>query len=450
MSNVSATAKTPATDKDNYLLSEPEFKVEGVSNRYRWYVFTVLFMLMVFDYADRLVLSSVQELIKAEWSLTDAQLGMFSTIIWITVGFLALPASILVDRWSRRKSIAIMAGIWSLACMGSRFATGFGQLLTLRGILGAGEAGYSSGAYPLLSAYFAREQRARILGLFNTSIPIGGGLGMMLGGVIAAQWGWRAAFGAVAIPGLIFAVLAWFIKDYKNIPLETSDESALKSSLNQMWRIMKIPTFAFNTIGSMCHDIAFTGLMVWNVSFLSRTRPDMTNKSAAMMAGLIMFMSLIGAPLGGFIADRLYKKTPKGRNITAAISCFLMGVMILIYCQAVELAGQGAFTVIGLLTGISITLYMAADNAINQDIVDQRHRGIVWGLRMFFTMALGGGIGILLTGVLSDTLHSLKLSIMVIGSFGFLAAISYLIGGRYYERDLANVAVLDLSVEQSD
>ncbi len=448
MNDISKTNNVSQTEENTYLVSEPEFKVEGVSKRYRWYVFTVLFVLMIFDYADRMVLSSVQELIKAEWNLTDAQLGMFSTIIWITVGFLALPVSILVDRWSRRKSIAIMAGIWSLACMGGRFATGFGQLLTLRGILGAGEAGYSSGAYPLLSAYFSRDQRARILGLFNMSIPIGGGLGMMLGGIIAAQWGWRAAFGAVAIPGLIFAVLAWFIKDYKSIPVETSDKNALKTTLNEMWRIIKIPTFFFNTLGSMCHDIAYTGLMVWNVSFLSRTRPDMTNKSAAMMAGLIMFMALIGAPLGGLIADRLYKRTPKGRNITAAISCFLMGVMILIYCQAVEMASLKLFTVIGLVTGISITLYMAADSAINQDIVDQRHRGIVWGLRMFFTMAMGGGVGILLTGILSDSLESLKLSIMVIGCFGFVSAISYLMGGRFYERDLAKVAVLKLNVEQ--
>jgi MFS transporter, Spinster family, sphingosine-1-phosphate transporter len=445
MNDVSTSTVKATPDQTNYLLSEPEFKVEGVSKGYRWYVFTVLFFLMVFDYADRMVLASVQELIKAEWSLTDAQLGMFSTIIWITVGFLALPVSVLVDRWSRRKSIAIMAGVWSLACLGGRFATGFGQLLTLRGILGAGEAGYTSGAYPLLSAYFSREQRARILGLFNMSISIGGGLGMMLGGIIAAQWGWRAAFGAVALPGFIFAVLAWFIKDYKNIPVETSGKNTVKNTLNQMWEIIKIPTFIFNTIGSMFHGIAYTGLMVWNVSFISRTRPDMTNKSAAMMAGLIMFMALIGAPLGGFIADWLYKRTPKGRNITAAISCFLMGCMILIYCQAVEMAGMGMFTVIGLLTGISITLFIAADSAINQDIVDQGHRGVVWGLRMFFTMAMGGGVGILLTGVLSDSLESLKLSVMIVGCFAFAASISYMIGGRFYERDLAKVAVLKLN-----
>ncbi|MCP4673677.1 MAG: MFS transporter [Desulfobacula sp.] len=450
MNDTSVRLSESSAEESTYLLSEPEFKVEGVSNRYRWYVFTVLFLLMMFDYADRMVLSSVQELIKVEWDLTDAQLGMFSTIIWVTVGFLALPVSVIVDRWSRRKSISIMAVTWSLACMASRFATGFGQLLTLRGILGAGEAGYSSGAYPLLSAYFSREHRARILGFFNTSIPIGGGLGMMLGGLIAAHWGWRAAFGVVAIPGLIFAVLAWFIKDYENVPIESSSQSPVKTSLKEMWKILKIPTFMFNTIGSMCHDIAYTGLMVWNVSFISRTRPDMTNKSAAMMAGLIMLMALIGAPLGGLIADWFYKKTPKGRNYTAAISCSLMSVMVLFYCQAVEAESLAFFIGVGLITGITITLYMAADNAINQDIVDQRHRGMVWGLRMFFTFALGGGVGILLTGVLSDMFDSLKLSIMVISSFGFISAISYIIGSRFYEQDLANVKVFKLGTEKKD
>lgn len=448
MNHTDVSHKEPPSEQKQYLLSEPEFQVKGVSNRYRWYVFTVLFVLMVFDYADRMILSSVQELIKAEWNLTDAQLGMFSTVIWITVGFLALPVSVFVDRWSRRKSISIMAITWSLACMAGRFATGYGQLLTLRGILGAGEAGYSSGAYPLLSAYFSRDQRARILGLFNTSIPIGGGIGMMLGGLIAAKWGWRAAFGIIAIPGLIFAIMAWFIKDYENMPIEASAGSLVKSNLKDMWRILKIPTFVFNTLGSMCHDIAYTGLMIWNVSFISRTRPDMDNQSASMMAGLIMFMALIGAPLGGLIADWFYKRTPKGRNYTAAIACSLMTIMILIYCQAVETASQTLFVAIGLVTGIAITLYMAADNAINQDIVDQRYRGIVWGLRMFFTFALGGGVGIILTGVLSDSLESLKLSIMVISGFGFISAASYIIGSRFYERDLAKVAVLKLNVEK--
>ena len=67
---------------------------------------------------------------------------------------------------------------------------------------------------------------------------------------------------------------------------------------------------------------------------------------------------------------------------------------------------------------------------------------------MFFTMAMGGGVGILLTGVLSDSFESLKLSIMIVGCFGFAAAISYMIGGRFYERDLAKVAVLKLNEDQ--
>lgn len=442
---VTAEIRGRSTESD-YLVKEPEFKIEGVGRGYRWYVFSILCLLYLFDYADRLVLSSVLELIKTEWSLNDTQLSALSTVIWVTVGFLALPVSFLVDRWSRRKSIAIMAMVWSLATLACRFVSGFGQLFFLRGVLGVGEAGYTAGAYPLLSAYFSREHRGKVFGLFSAFTAIGAATGVLIGGHVGYSYGWRWAFGLVALPGIVLAVLAWFIRDYRTVPIEQDGHSTVKMVSQTIRRIMRIPSFVFASLGTMCHDIAFAGLMMWLVSFMIRFR-GLEGKAASTMSGVIMMMALIGAPLGGLLADAIYKRTPRGRNYTAALANAFMSVMILLFCFIAETASTATFTAVGILMGISVTLYVAADASINQDIVHQGYRSVVWGMRMFFTMALGGAIGIFLTGLLSDTFESLKISLMVISLFGFLGAAFYLMGARYYQRDLDRVEVLRLEAE---
>ena len=447
---MSTAIKRKASEKgsgETYLIKEPEFKVEGVGAAYRWYVFSILSLLYLFDYADRLVLSSVQEIIKVEWSLTDTQVSALSSVVVLTVGLLALPVSFFVDRWSRRKSIAIMAMAWSLATLAVRFAGSFRQLLFFRGMLGVGEAGYSAGSFPLLSAYFSREQRAKIFGFFSAFTAIGAAVGVVVGGQVGYTWGWRWAFGVVAVPGVILAILAWFIKDYKTVEVDQNTKGVGKLVFGTIGKIIRIPSFIFASLGTMCHDIAFYGLMMWLTSFLIRFRA-MEGKEASSTAGIIMIMALVGAPLGGIITGWLYKKTPRGRNYMAAFSNALMAVMILTFCLLSDIPNTTLFIVVGIIMGISVTLYIAPDASINQDIVHQGYRSVVWGMRIFITMAIGGAMGILLTGILSDAFESLKVSIMIMSLFGFLGAVFYLIGSRFYEADLAKVKIMHLEEEK--
>jgi MFS family permease len=260
------TESSAAIAKD-YLIREPEFKMAGVGRGYRWYVFGVLSLLYLFNYADRLVLSSVQELIKAKWSLSDTRLSALSTVIWVTVGFLALPVSFLIDRGSRRKMIGIMTRTWNLAALACRFVTGFGQLFFLRGALGAGEAGYTAGAFPLLSAYFSREHRSKVFGLFSVFTAIAAAAGVLIGGHIGCTCGWRWAFGPAALPGIVLAVLAWNIKNYRTVPVETGGTGTVRLVGRTVAAIFRIPSFIYAALSAMRRDIAFAGLMMWLVFF---------------------------------------------------------------------------------------------------------------------------------------------------------------------------------------
>src|SRR5262247_817826 len=94
--------------------------------RYAWSVFAILFALMVVDYVDRQVVVSMFPHLKAQWDLSDSQLGALVSIVSITVALGAVPWSLLAERWSRVKSIVSMVLIWSLATISCAFAAHYG------------------------------------------------------------------------------------------------------------------------------------------------------------------------------------------------------------------------------------------------------------------------------------------------------------------------------------
>ena len=200
------------------------------SKRYTNYLFILLFLLYMFDYVDRMVVTSLFPFLQAEWDLTDTQSGALMSAVYLSISILSFPVSILVDRWSRRKTIGLMAVVWSIATGCVRLPNRIGQLLTARTFIGVGEAGYAPGGTAMIAGLYPQEKRSWMIGLWNASIPLGSAIGVALGGIIATLWGWRHAFGLVAIPGLIIAVLFFFVKDYKTVTLTKSADPGDKKA----------------------------------------------------------------------------------------------------------------------------------------------------------------------------------------------------------------------------
>ena len=71
----------------------------------------------------------------------------------------------------------------------------------------------------MISALFPQQHRAKMLGIWNASIPLGSALGIVIGGFIAEHIGWRHAFGIVAVPGMVVALLFFYVKDYQTVEL---------------------------------------------------------------------------------------------------------------------------------------------------------------------------------------------------------------------------------------
>ena len=169
--------------------------------------------------------------------MSDAQLGALVSVVSVTVGLGAFPAALLVDRWSRVRAIALMGTVWSLAAAAAGAAQSFGQLLTARAALGAGEAGYGPAAGALLATMFPPARRATVLGAFQAAAPLGATLGVALGGVVAAHWGWRAAFWVFVPPGLAVALLFLRVRDYPTVRLDgPTGARAARGVLRELFR----------------------------------------------------------------------------------------------------------------------------------------------------------------------------------------------------------------------
>ena len=152
---------------------------------------------------SRQVLSAVFPFLKVEWALTDTQLGALTSIVALTVGLLAVPLSLLGDRWGRSKAIIAMAALWSLATLGSAVAANYEQMMLARLFIGLGEAAYGSVGLAVVLMVFAPSKRASLTGAFMAGGSFGSVLGVFLGGILAVQLGWRWSFGVMAMVGLV-------------------------------------------------------------------------------------------------------------------------------------------------------------------------------------------------------------------------------------------------------
>jgi MFS family permease len=170
-------------------------------------VFALTFGLLISDYMARQVLNAVFPLLKAEWSLTDGQLGFLSGVVALMVGLLTCPISLLADRLGRVKSIAIMAVVWSIATVLCGFARSYEQMLAARVLVGVGEAAYGSVGIAVIISVFPKHMRATLTGAFMAGGLAGQVLGVAIGGVVAAEHGWRTAFLAIGAAGLLLALL---------------------------------------------------------------------------------------------------------------------------------------------------------------------------------------------------------------------------------------------------
>ncbi len=412
----------------------------GPSRAYRRYLFVLLFLLYMFDYVDRMVIVSLFPYLKADWGITDTQCGLLVSAVSWSILIFSFPASILVDRWSRKKSIGLMATLWSLATLACAFTRNFISLFAVRAAIGIGEAGYAPGGTAMISAVFPKEKRARVLGLWNASIPLGSALGIAIGGLVAEHLGWRYAFGLVALPGMVVALLFFTVKDYRTVALVKTvmrDNKKIQVKMRTAELVRQFTrnrTLLFNNLGFSAGVFVTSSLITWLPTYFHRIEGLAMGK-AGVKGGAVMLLAIIGAPLGGWLADTWMKRRPNARMLYPALSLAITAVLLFIaftFCR-----GQAQYLVL-LSAGIFAVGFVPAAVAVTQDVVHPGLRAISLSINVIMQHLLGTALGPIFIGVLSDR-YGLALAMTWVPLFALLGSGLFLVGALFYTRDLEAV-----------
>jgi len=411
------------------------------SKRYTIYVFFLLFLLYMFDYIDRVVVTSMFTSIERDLGISHTKSGLLVSAVYWSIVLLTFPVSILVDRWSRSKTIGIMAIMWSIATALCALTGNFMQLFLARTLIGIGEAGYAPGGTAMISGMFPQEKRARMMGLWNASIPLGTAIGILLGGIIATHWGWRHAFGLVALPGFLVAIAFLFVKDYKTIDLSYSDKAhhKVKMTAKDIFKqFINKPSLIYTYFGIAAVVFVTTSMITWLSSYFEVTR-NLEPSKAGTLASSVMGLAIIGAPLGGILADRWRKTNVKARLLFPTVSTFLASVFLF---AALHLTGTIQY-VMFMCMGVMITMFISAAAAVTQDVIHAGLRAVSYAIAVVIQNLLGASMAPIVIGKIYDR-AGISTAFLVLPFILIIAALLFYLGSRHYERDLAKVPVIHL------
>jgi MFS family permease len=422
------------------------FTVGGPSAVFTLVVVTFLYIV---NYMDRMVLSATLPLIKADLALTDAQCGWLGTIYFIVVAALTLPAAILCDRWSRKKSLSIMALLWSVATFFTGMGGRFMPLFAARGGVGVGEAGFAPGGIAYVSGSFREESRARVMGVFNLGQPLGSILGIVIAGVVAQAnlWGmgWRSPFLLFAIPGVLLGILVLFTRDYPTVPITTAGSGEGHIGVGRgLLIILKTPTLLLTSLGVGALSFVGGAVGYWLPTYFVRTRGIDVAKASYLMGGIIL-VACAGPVLGGVLADLWRKQRTNARPLTAALFALALG-FFLYFGFFVDMAGVlTASYLIFIISGVLLFAYTAPAYAVTQDLVPRSMRSVSMGLLVLITYGTLGAYSPVVVGWLSDILGSpgqpnLTAAFLFVPPVAFLGALLFFLASRFHDRDVARVS----------
>jgi MFS transporter, Spinster family, sphingosine-1-phosphate transporter len=410
-----------------------------------WFAYAMTLGLMVMDYVDRQVIVSLFPHMKAEWGLTDTQLGALVSVVSVTVAIGALPIALFADRASRVKSIVSMALIWSLATISCMFTRGYHQLLGARAAVGLGEAGYGSVGAALIASHFPARLRGALMAGFFASASVGSVLGVMLGGIIATRWGWHAAFGVVGIPGLVLALAYLRVRDYRTVALTPTLDEATRSVGGVLRHVARAltrpPTMLYVCIGAAAQLVVVSALWSWLPSFLNRMHgvaPD----QAGVRAALIVLCGAAGSVAWGALVDRAGLRRPRNKLLAMALLCLASMVILAIPFAAPEMGwAMTPSTQFGLIAAGSFvaTCTVGPVSAVVIDVIHPGVRAAGSSVLALFQNLFGLAAGPLVAGALSDH-FGLGLALAITPLFSILAALAFVRAARTYEADAARAA----------
>jgi MFS family permease len=381
------------------------------------------------NYIDRYILPGVQEQVKAEFHVNDAQIG--SLTLWFMLAYMATSpiTGWLGDRFPRKPMIVIAALFWSGVNLFTASVHSYDSLNFRHAALGVGEASFGIFAPALLADFYPAEQRNRVLTIFNVAIPVGAALGYLVGGTVGEHFGWRASFICSAVPGIIIALLiAAFMKEPSRGASQLERVRLEKGTLRSLARN---PAYLCSVLGYAAVTFSLGGISWWMPSFLQRIDGRSQSSAAYIMGAITVVAGLGGTVLGGTVAQRWSRTSAKALYLVPAISAAAAVPPALLCFFGPAWFGTQRFTLPGLAVAIFlIFLGTGPVNAATVNAVRPEIRATALAGQLFLIHALGDAISPRIIGVVSDYSN---LNIGLASTLGtlLLASVIFFIGSRY-------------------
>lgn len=366
-----------------------------------WRILFLLFLANLFNFFDRSIPAIIIEPIRLEWSLSDFQLGLIGTVFTLVYALAGVPLGRMADTGARRRIMGWGLAVWSGLTAVNGLAWNFWSFLLIRMGVGIGEASYAPAANSLIGDLFPAHRRARAMGIFMLGLPLGLLLAFFsIGAMVEAFDSWRAPFFIAAVPGLILALFMFFIVEPRRGAAESV--AVVSAPVQQPLRkVLAIRTFWWLVLAGLAFNFATYACNSFMVPMLQRYFL-LPLEQAAMATGVIAGLTgLLGLTAGGWLADRIHQRSASGRLLFAALS-MLVAALATGYALLAGRIEVGAFVAVFSLGWLfAYNFYPCVYTAI-QDVVEPRLRATAMALFFAGLYLLGGGLGPIAVGLLSD------------------------------------------------
>lgn len=418
---------------DATLQTDPAPQTKSTVPKKIYFYVSILYLLFMSDFICRMGINAIFPMIQQDMGLTDPQVGMLGSVVLLSMSLFVLPVSFIADKWSKKKSIMIMSGLWAFSTLVFGLARSFPIMILSRLGVGMGNAAYAPTSTSIITSWFPKEKWGKLLGFYNTAMPIGSALGSILCGAMATHYGWRSTVGAIAIFSIITFCLSIFIPETNGKAMKKAADAvsnaAQKASKVTVASAIKViatnRSLIFVCCAAGCFNFVAGVQGTWTVMWYVRD----VGLSVAFAASLMGIMGLIGSlmyPIGGVIMDKLYRKDIRTRVWFPAVIYSIRGLICVFAFSTKNIP-------LVLIAGLIMQLAISCGHAANQELVPSQYKAFSYGIYVVFLQALGA-IGPTVGGFLVQK-YGITQMLVYSQGFYFVSAAFFLLASLSYIKD---------------
>ncbi len=434
--------------KNNMITSKVSQKSEksaAYSPAYANYVLGVLFIVYVFNFVDRQIMSVFIGPIKAEFGASDTAMGLLVGFAFaVLYTFAGIPIARWADKSNRRNIIAIGLTIWSAMTIASGMAKTFVHLVIARIGVGIGEAAGTPPAHSLIADYFPTHRRGTALAIYSSGVFAGSAVAYLGGGYLLEHFDWRTAFIVIGVPGVLFALVLRFT--VKEPPRGQSDPAMASGKTLSFWETLGFlsasRSWVLLIIGCSFLSIPGYGVLMWGYEFFSRVHALSPSETGQWMALIVGGGGVLGTVLGGLITDKMATIKTSWRIVVPGI-CTMSGVplaLVFLLSDSLTLALVCFFPYYVLMN-----IYIPAMYSVNQSLAQLNMRATASAVLLFIINIVGAGAGPFIVGALSDWLmpaygsESIRYALASVSLLTLVGCIFLILCGRTLAQDIEQV-----------